>query len=326
MGKIKKAYTLLLLIIILITSWLVICPAKAEVENISTTCGIFVDSIIEGQPVTITIQVYPAPPEGQVFNNLIVGLTSPMQGVWGNGGNGPWSKSNISTDSNGRATVTFGIVSFSGYWNVDLYFGGQYFDNKSVYYQPINSQRGFTISPAQSPKPTQISTLGPAQIRSVGDDGTNVKIITIQNQSSISNPIQLLFCVKALVLPYSFGNIGYNLDGGAIYNVSNFVNETRIRQEGDDVTVWAEVALPKLSEGAHSVTVYYGYQFSGINQRYEVFAYSSVNFLVSSKSPTPVLSPTPYIPEFSSIIILILLITVTLPTLLVYFKRHKRQA
>ena len=338
MDKSKKARVLLLLAITLITSWLVIYPARAQVVNVNTSCGIFVENIVEGQPVTVTVQIFPAPSEGEVFSNLFVGLTSPMQGVWGNGGNGPWGKSNISTDSNGRAVVTFDIVSFSGYWNVELYFGGQYSANNTIYYQPINSQRGFTISPAQTPTPTEISTLGPAKIRSAGDRGTNVEIVTIQNQSSLSNPVQLLFCVKALVLPYSYGNIGYNLDGGTIYNVREFINETRVREEADDVTVWAEVALPKLSEDSHIITVYYGYQFSGINQRYEVTAYSTVNFLVSSNTPTPSLSPTSTItttpvssnylssPIFLIAIISLVAIMAVASGLLVYFRKQKSKS
>lgn len=169
------------------------------------------------------------------------------------------------------------------------------------------------IVQAQTPTPAEISTLGPVQIRSGGDGGTNVQIFSPQNKSTANNPIQLTFCVKALLLPYSpFGNVGYSLDNGTIYNVSNFINITRTREEADKVTVWAEVALPKLSEVSHTVTVYVGWQFSGIGQRYEVMAYSTVNFLVSSKSPTPTLSPTanpsPTVPEFPSLLIVLVLI------------------
>lgn len=147
---------------------------------------------------------------------------------------------------------------------------------------------------AQTPTPAEISTLGPLQVRSAGDIGTNVQILAPQNKSSLSNPIQLIFFVKASLLPYSpFGNVGYSLDGGTIYGVSSFINRTLTRDvSSDDVTVWAEVALPKLSEGSHSVTVYVGWQFSGIGQRYEVVAYSNVIFLLSSKSPTPTPTPT----------------------------------
>jgi hypothetical protein len=294
MGNIK-VYTFLLIVFIAASSLLIIQPVKAQVETVSTSCGIFVDNIVEGQPVIVEVQIYPAPPSGEIFYNLSVWMTSPMQGVWGNGGNGPWGKGPISTDADGKATVTFDISTFSGYWNVGLYFPGQYFANDTIYYQPGNWQRGFTVSPTQTPTPAEISTLGPVQIRSAGDIGTNVQILTPQNQSLLSNPIQLTFCVKAFLLQYSpFGNVGYSLDGGTIYNVSNFINMTRTREEGDDVTVWAEVALPKLSDGSHNVTVYFGWQFSGIGQRYEVMAYSTASFFVVSSTPsTPTPTPNP---------------------------------
>jgi hypothetical protein len=281
----------IILALLLFIGLLVIYPARAEVENVGTSCSIIVDNIVEGQPITITIQMYPAPPVGEVFSNLSVGIVSPMQGI---SGNGPWDQKNILTDSNGVAKIIFNIPTFGSQanWNVWVYFGGQYFANSTLYYQSGHWESNFFISPAQTPAPTEISILGPAELRSAGDGGTNVEILSIQNQSSLSNPVQLLFCVRALVLPYSFGNIGYSLDGGTIYNVSDFINETRIRGEADDVTVWAEVTLPKLSEGPHTVSVYYGYQFSGINQRYEVIAYSTANFLASSKSPTHSPSPT----------------------------------
>jgi hypothetical protein len=174
MGSINKVYTLLLVTIISISSLLITQSVKAEVENVSTSCGIFVDSIVEEQPVTVVVQIFPAPPSGEVFNNLTVWMTSPMQGVWGNGGNGPWSKGHISTDTSGRATVTFDIITFGGYWNIGLYFEGQYYVNNTIYYQPGNWQTGFTVSPVQtpipsptvtpypSPSPTPITTLTPA--------------------------------------------------------------------------------------------------------------------------------------------------------------------
>jgi hypothetical protein len=164
MGSIYKVFTLLLIAAIAISSLLFIKPATAEVENVSTSCSIMVDSIVEGQPVTALIQIYPAPSSGEIFNNLGVWITSPMQGVWGNGGNGPWNKGHISTDTDGKATVTFDIITFSGYWNIGLYFEGQYFANNTIYYQPGNLQTGFTVSPAKTPtpSPTAIPASAPA--------------------------------------------------------------------------------------------------------------------------------------------------------------------
>jgi hypothetical protein len=110
------------------------------------------------------VQIYPAPPSGEIFDNLFVWITSPMQGVWGNGGNGPWGKSHISTDTNGKATVNFDISTFSGYWNIGLYFEGQYFANNTIYYQPGDWQRGFTVLPAKTPTPSPTATPAPSPI------------------------------------------------------------------------------------------------------------------------------------------------------------------
>jgi hypothetical protein len=144
------------------------------------------------------------------------------------------------------------------------------------------------LAQAQAPTPSETSTLGPVQIRTAElGGGSSVNILVPQSQSSLSNPIQLVFCVRALLIPEcysSVGNIGYSLDSGAIYGVNDFINETIIHGPCDNATVWAKVALPKLSEGPHSVTVYFGRYFPGINQRYEVSVYSTSNFSVKAQA------------------------------------------
>lgn len=305
MDSMRKSYSSLLVVIIVASSMLIIQPAKAEGEIVATSCGIFVDNIVEGEPITLTVQMYPAPPVGEVFSNISVGIVSPSQGI---SGWGPWDQKNIITDTNGVAKVTFNIPTFgsAANWNVWLYFGGQYFANNSIYYQPGHWERTFFISPAQTSSPTPIkpSTLGPLEIRSAGDGGTNIVIIAIQNQSTLVNPVQLLFRVNALLLPFcysSVGNIGYSVDGSTINAVYDLINETIIHNAADEATVWANVALPKLSEGSHTVTVYWGWYFDGTNQRYEVSAYTTVNFLVYSKFPTFAPSPTINSTEVQSI-------------------------
>jgi len=299
MGKTKKIEVLSLIALTLAISWVTICPVQAQIENISTSSGIFVGNIVEGQPITITIQIYPAPPSGETFSNISVGIVSPLQGI---SGNGPWDQKNIVTDTNGVAKVTFNIPTFgsAANWNVWLYFGGQYFANNTIYYQSGHWERSFFISPAQTSSPTPIkpSTLGPLEIRSAGDGGTNVEILNIKNQSSVVNPVQILFRVNALLLPYcysSVGNIGYSVDGGTIHAVYDFINETIIHNAADEATVWVNVTLPSLVQGAHTLTIYWGWYFEGINQRYEVSAYSTVNFSVNSKAPslTPSITKEP---------------------------------
>ena len=266
-----------------------------QVANVSTTCNIFVDALVEGQPITIKLQIYPAPPEGEIISNLSVGIISPLQGI---SGWGCWDQKNVRTDSNGVAVVTFYVQTLSANWNVWVYFGGQYFANNTIFFQSGFWERYFFISPAKTPTPTPsaVSTLGPLEIRSAGDRGTNVEIFKIQNQSTLVNPVQLLFRINALLLPFSYssvGNIGYSIDGGTIYAVHNSINETIIHNVADEATVYANVTLPSLAEGSHTATVYWGWYFEGINQRYEVFAYSTVNFSVTSSLPTTTANITP---------------------------------
>ena len=155
-----------------VISLLAIQPVKASVENVGTSCYLYTDDIVEPQPITVMVQIFPAPPEGEIFNNISIVIVTPLQGTVGNypWGTGPWEKS-FSSDIDGKATITFDIHTFGGYWIVDLYFGGQYFVNDTIYYEPLQSQRNFfvssvetptplpTASPSPSPEPT--SSLGP---------------------------------------------------------------------------------------------------------------------------------------------------------------------
>ena len=52
-------------------------PVNAQVEGVATSCTIFVDDIVEGQPVTATIQMSPATPTGEGYTQLNVYLKSP---------------------------------------------------------------------------------------------------------------------------------------------------------------------------------------------------------------------------------------------------------
>ena len=129
-----------------------------------------------------------------------------------------------------------------------------------------------------------------------------------------------LFCVRTLILSYcGFGNIGYSVDGGTVYSVTKFMNKTVVR-EGftDDTTIWANVTLPSLSDGSHNVTVYWGWYFSGRTQRYEVTAYSTSSFEVKNSSNS---IPSPSIPEFPSLLVIPLLLSVLAVALMVRKKQ-----
>ena len=173
-------------------------------------------------------------------------------------------------------------------------------------------------------------TLGPLVIRSAGDGGTNVNIVTIQDNSSLCNPVQLTFRVQASLIPYcysSIGDIGYSMDDGPVYRVDKFINQTIVQGISDVATVWASVNLPSLSEGSHKVTVYWGWYFEN-NQRYEVSAYSTANFTVISPSPPP----SPEAPPEKTIIVdpsfylglsLLIVVVAVFAGLMLYFKKRK---
>ncbi len=166
-------------------------------------------------------------------------------------------------------------------------------------------------------------TFGPVILVSEGGGGTYVNIFAPQNQSSVKSPIVLLFCVRASLLSYcGVGNIGYSVDGGPVYGVTDFMNRTVVR-EGftDDTITWANVTLPSLSEGKHNVTAYFGWYFEGKNQRYEVLAYETIDFFIISQSP----SPSPTVPEFSSLLVIPLLLSVLAVALIVRKKQVRNR-
>jgi hypothetical protein len=156
-----------------------------------------------------------------------------------------------------------------------------------------------------------------------------------------------------------FGNVGYSIDGGVVTSIRNLpITETRPDPQSGEWYYYTETAsasldLPQLSDGAHNVTVYYGWQYLGVPQnpslqRFEVYAYQTVNFTIGTPQPTPspnststptptptpsppnfgpTSSPTPApsIPEFSSWTIpLLLTIMLTTAGLLFYLKNKKQ--
>jgi hypothetical protein len=216
----------------------------------------------------------------------------------------------------GRAIVAFGLVLLC------------LLASSAVYFQPVKAQA----------ETLNNQTLGPLEIRSAGDSGTNVKIVSIQDNSSLQNPVQVIFRVQASLIPYcysSIGNIGYSIDNGPVYILNNFVNQTIIQTGVEDqLTVWANVNLPSLSEGYHNVTVYYGRYFEGINQRYSVSAYSTVNFSVITISPTPAPTSTstpdlprnpPHIDPIVYLIPVSIIAAIVVLSVLLY-RRHRKTA
>jgi hypothetical protein len=161
--ELRKSFVPLLVLILLSAYPLTIVQlVKASVENVGTSCSIFVDDIVEPQPITVIVQIYPAPPEGEIFNDISIVIVSPLQGTVGNNlDTGPWEKS-FSSDTDGKATVTFDIHTFGGYWIVDFYFWGQYFANDTIYYEPLQSHENFFVSSIETPTPSPTVSPSPS--------------------------------------------------------------------------------------------------------------------------------------------------------------------
>ena len=152
----KIAIALAFILALLIYSQLAFQPINAQSEKITTSCTIFVDNIVEGQPVTATIQMSPATPTGEGYTELGAYLISP-QGVGASSANGPWVY-HIPTDTNNRATVTFNVPTYSGKWYVHVFFGGHYYANYSMLYIAGDWETGFTVYPAKTPTPSPTAT------------------------------------------------------------------------------------------------------------------------------------------------------------------------
>ena len=144
------------------------------------------------------------------------------------------------------------------------------------------------LAEAQVPIPPDVPTLGPELIMISGDKGANVKITSPINQENYSGEIKLNIIVEAIGMLGQFGNVGYSLDGGTIYSIKNLaksVDEKAGYQEfWWKTTAGASLSLPNLSDGFHTITVYYGWQYSGY---LEVHAYTTVDFSIGNAHATP---------------------------------------
>ena len=165
MARLDNCFTLCLVVVLVVSSLSLIESTKAQFDSVTTYCDIFVDDIVEGQPVTTTIQMSPATPTGEGYTQLIVYLKSP-NGVGASSPNGPWVYTNIPTDPNGRATVTFNVPTYSGKWYVFVNFGGHSYFNYSIFYSGGTWQKEFTVNPVKTPTPTITATPTPASIPS----------------------------------------------------------------------------------------------------------------------------------------------------------------
>jgi hypothetical protein len=133
-------------------------------------------------------------------------------------------------------------------------------------------------------------TLGPLVDRSEELNVTSViEINSPQNTTYSTSEILLNF---TLIYEGSDYAVGYNIDGGTIERIS----VSKISEEPAPylimppyvrVTCMGTVVIRDLSDGNHTVTVYGGYYYGGINQRYEVFKRASVSFTVGKLITAP---------------------------------------
>jgi hypothetical protein len=161
---------------------------------------------------------------------------------------------------------------------------------------------------AQVPTPPDVPTLGPIIIC---DQGNYLNVSSPQSRNYPNNPIQLTFTITVSTMLGQFGNVGYSIDSGVVTSIRNLpTTETRPDPYSGEWYYYTEKAsanldLPQLTDGAHNVTVYYGWQYLGVPQnpsleRFEVYAYQTVNFTIGTPQPTPSPSiPKPSVPEFS---------------------------
>lgn len=147
-----------------------------------------------------------------------------------------------------------------------------------------------SLAEAQVPTPPDVATLGPSLvIVSSGSDYTNVKITSPTNQTNYSGELKLTITVEAVGLLGQFGNVGYSVDGGTINSIRNIAKSVDDKtgypeQFWYKTTAKANLALPDLSDGFHTITVYYGWQY----QAYlEVSAYSTAVFAVGTVNSEP---------------------------------------
>lgn len=178
MARMGKCFTLCLVVVLVVSSLLLIESTEAQFDSVTTYCDIFVDDVVEGQPVTITIQMSPATPTGEGYTQLIVYLKSP-NGVGASSPNGPWVYTNIPTDPNGRATLTFNVPTYSGKWYVFVNFGGHTYFNYSIFYSGGTWQKEFTINPVITPTPTPTRASTPTPSPTIPEFPSTISLVAV---------------------------------------------------------------------------------------------------------------------------------------------------
>jgi len=132
-------------------------------------------------------------------------------------------------------------------------------------------------------------TLGPLVDRS--EELNVTALIEIHSPQNITYSAGKILLNFTLVYEGQDYDVGYSVDGGAIERIS----VSKISEEPAPylfmppyvrVTCRGTMVLRDLLDGNHIVTVYGGYFFGGIIQRYEVFKRVSISFAVDTAPPS----------------------------------------
>jgi hypothetical protein len=158
--------------------------------------------------------------------------------------------------------------------------------------------------------------------------------ITFSSGLTLYSPVNTTYSSNVLECNGSFNcpkgvpcSLNYSIDGkiqggqgGLPWNLD--VNSMRIPTY---YTIDGSFQLPQLPNGSHQLSI--GIQEGGPSNR--TTWVNTIFFTISVNQPTPTLtstispSPTPSVPEFSGLIIPLLLIITMTGGLLIYFKKHK---
>jgi hypothetical protein len=192
----RSSCILCLAVVLVGSSLLLIESTQAQIDRVTTYCTIYVDDIVEGQPVTATIQMSPATPTNEGYK-VLMWVTSP-DGVGDKELNGAWVKS-ILTDSTGRATVTFNVPTYSGKWYVDVSFGSSNFANHTILYLAGNWQTQFTVLLQKTP--TLSSTVTPTLSPTVNPTVPEFPVVTLLIAAVLAMTMLLVYGKRKLNMP-----------------------------------------------------------------------------------------------------------------------------
>lgn len=191
-------------------------------------------------------------------------------------------------------------------------------------------------------------TLGPPHF--IGNTSEGFEVYSPKSMTYQANSVLVNFTV---ILSDTIYDVGYSLDNRSIQRITTQLVKISDEPLPPDsplppvcrlITFSGTFELKDLSDGNHSVTLYQGYQFTSGEVRFDIMAWTRVDFsidtVVPTLTPTITTSPTPTIttsptsnqtlasdhwvnPTFLTAIAIVITIVVVASLALVYFKKHK---